>query len=123
MEMPLGLSGQLFARFRACRHGGVFVYAAFVVPVLLGFAGLSVDVGTWYVHKRSVQSAADTAAVAGAVEIMRSGDPALIQMAAQAIAAKNGFDAGSGGTLTVNHPPTSGPSAGSSDAVEVVVRR
>ena len=54
------------------RRGGVFVYAAIVAPVLIGAAGLSVDVGMWYANKRLIQSAADSAALAGALEFRRS---------------------------------------------------
>ena len=60
-----------FARDRA---GSVLVYAAFAAPVIVGLAGLSVDVSTWHLHARLVQSAADSAAIAAALEIMRTGD-------------------------------------------------
>ena len=54
------------------RMGGVFVYAAIAAPVLIGAAGLSVDIGLWYANKRLIQSAVDSAALAGALEFRRS---------------------------------------------------
>lgn len=104
--------------------GGLLTYTAFLAPVVFGFAGLSVDVGYWYATARATQNAADSAAVAGALEIVRSGaSPSQIAAAVSADAANHGFSAASGDTITVNYPPASGPSAGSADAIEVVVSR
>lgn len=38
------------------RAGGVFVYAAIAAPVMIGAAGLSVDIGLWYANKSSRRS-------------------------------------------------------------------
>ena len=76
--------------------GGVLVYTALIAPVLLGFGGLSVDVAAWYAGKRVVQTAADAAAIAGALEARRSG--AGLTAAAQSAAADNGYDPGRGDT-------------------------
>ncbi len=54
------------------RAGGVFVYFAIAAPVLIGLAGASIDVGLWYANKRLVQSAVDSAAIAGALELRRT---------------------------------------------------
>ena len=102
--------------------GGVLIYAAFAAPVMIGFTGLAVDGGVWYAEKRSVQSIADAAAVAGALELRRSGAGA-VQQAAVADAATNGYDPSAGDTIVIYNPPVSGPSAGDAGAVEVVVRR
>lgn len=104
--------------------GGVFIYAAIAAPVVIGTAALSVDIGLWYATKRLAQSAADSAALAGSLEIIRSGGNAN-QIAATVIndVANNGFTAADGDTITVNYPPSSGPSTGSTAAVEVIVSR
>ena len=102
--------------------GGVLIYTAFAAPVMIGFTGLAVDGGVWYAEKRSVQSIADAAAVAGALELRRSG-AAAVQQAAVADAATNGYDPGAGDTIAIYNPPISGPSVGDAEAVEVVVRR
>ncbi len=101
--------------------GGVLVYTALIAPVLLGFGGLSVDVAAWYAGKRVVQTAADAAAIAGALEARRSG--AGLTAAAQSAAADTGYDPGRGDTLTINAPPASGLAAGDAEAVEVIVSR
>ena len=45
--------------------GGIVVFAAMLMPVLLLFLALTVDVGNWFVHKRHLQLQADAAALAG----------------------------------------------------------
>lgn len=115
-----GLTAKL-ARFRNDCFGGVFTYFAIVAPVLLGFAGLSVDLGVWYANARLTQTATDSAAIAGALEILRSdSDTTAVTAAAKADAAGNGYIASE---VTVNFPPLSGPFAGSGDKVEVIISR
>ena len=104
------------------RSGSVLIYTAFAAPVLLGVAGLSIDVSTWYAHARLVQSAADSAAIAGALEVMRSGDPQGIIDAAELDATTNGYDSVSD-TIWVYNPPMNGPSVGAGDTVEVILER
>ena len=100
------------------------IYMAVLAPVILGFAGLSVDIGYWYANVRMAQNAADSAAVAASLEVLRSnGDSSLVNAAALTQAANSGFSAGNGDTVTVNYPPASGPNAGSPNFVEVVVTR
>jgi hypothetical protein len=78
------------------------------------------DIGLFLIAKRQMQTAADSAAMAGAAEI-NYGD---VTTAAQADSAQNGFTDGSNGvTVAVHIPPSSGPHAGGSKAgyVEVIV--
>jgi Flp pilus assembly protein TadG len=85
---------------------------------MLGLVGFSVDVGTLLRAKRVMQSAADSAAIAGAAELS-FGD---VTAAARADAALNGVTNGaSGTTVTVNNGPASGPNAGNAKYVEVIV--
>jgi Putative Flp pilus-assembly TadE/G-like len=58
----------LLARIR-CDSGQAFVFVAFVLIVLVGMAGLVIDVGSWYRADRHLQTAADAAALAGAQEL------------------------------------------------------
>ena len=112
------------ANFLRDRAGSVLVYAAISAPLLLGAAALSVDIGLWYANKRLAQSAADSAALAGSLEIVRSGgDASQITAAVLVDALNNGFDTGNGDSITVNYPPISGPNTGSTAAVEVIVSR
>lgn len=100
-------------QFRQDAAGAVFVQVALVMMGVSGMAGLAIDVGHWYSTQRTMQTAADAAAAAGAYEALWGGDTNAIAAAALAAAARNGYDAAS---VTVN------PGYGTPDAVEVAVR-
>ena len=103
--------------------GAVLIYTGFAVAVLLGFGGLAVDAGMWYATKRSAQSAADAAAIAGALEVARGSSPATVETKAKADAARNGYSDASGATITISNPPGSGPSTAVASAVEAIVQQ
>ena len=114
-----GRSG--IARLMRCRNGATAITFGAMATVLVGFAGVAVEGGSWYVTRRAAQTAADTAAQAGAVAVAFNRPAAA---AAQETSARNGFTNGTSGTsVTVHHPPRSGAYVGDADAVEVVVRR
>ncbi len=48
--------------FLSDNQGAVAVITALVVPMLLGFAGLAIEVNYWYLEKRRLQEAADSGA-------------------------------------------------------------
>jgi Flp pilus assembly protein TadG len=73
-------------RIRAT-HGQATVLTVVFLAVLLGMAALVLDVGSWYRAKRSAQSTADAAALAGAQALPRTGNATTL---AQQYAAKNG---------------------------------
>ena len=52
--------------FASDRSGSVAVMAALAMPVLIGVTGLGVEVSYWYLTQRSMQNAADSAAIAAA---------------------------------------------------------
>ena len=54
---------------RPKERGQILVMAAILLPVLLGMAGMAVDVGTYASERRSLQNAADSAALAGGQEL------------------------------------------------------
>jgi hypothetical protein len=101
-------------------RGSVTVYFALILPVLLGGAGLATDVISWHLNKRVMQSAVDSAALAGALEMIRTGT-SNVSAAAEGEARANGLR--DEDVLTVNAPPVSGARAGSGDAVEVIMER
>jgi len=97
--------------------------AASIMGVMC-FASMAIDVGSWRYQQRLEQTAADSAALAGATEALYSSSLTSITSAAQNDAASNGFTNGTGGaTVTVNTPPLSGSYAGSTSAVEVIVSK
>ncbi len=114
---------RFLARFRKDTCGGVLIYTAFMIPVILGISGLAVDASLWYGHKRDLQATADVAALTAALEMTRIDDETLAKTAAKADAITNGFDESEGDTLEINTPPTSGPFAGQSGVFEAIVTR
>ena len=97
----------------------VTVMTALAMAVLLGLVAFATDIGLFLITKRQMQTAADSAAMAGAAEI-NYGD---VTAAARADAAQNGFTNGVNGiTVAVSDPPSSGPPKGTGAGyVEVVV--
>src|SRR5437868_2597100 len=53
---------------RKCTAGAVGVVTAIVLPILLGFGSLGVEVGHWYLAERQMQGAADAAAMSAAAQ-------------------------------------------------------
>lgn len=111
---------------RACHgeRGQVLPLFAIAMAVLLAAAALAVDVGVWRYQQRLAQSAADSAAVAGAGELAYPA-AADATAAAQADATANGFtdDGGANVTVAVNNPPATGNYTTNPNAVEVVIRK
>jgi Flp pilus assembly protein TadG len=82
------------------RSGVVAVLVALALPVLAGTMGLAAETSYWYVHQRGMQNAADAAAIAAATN-----GTATYAAEAQASAAKDGFQNGSGNiTVTATIP-------------------
>jgi len=54
--------------FARDRRGAVALAVAVLLPVLIGFAGIGVEVGMWFWVQRQNQSAADAAAISAALE-------------------------------------------------------
>src|SRR5438093_5364228 len=97
--------------------GYVVVAVAGLLIVFCAILGLATDAGMLYFLKGHMQAAADTAAIAGARELLR-GNTGLITSEAQADALSNGYAAEA---VTVHRPPTSGDHNGNSNYVEVIV--
>jgi hypothetical protein len=100
------------------QRGTVAALVAASGTVLIGFAGLAVEGGSWYLAMRKASTAADLAAMAGAAA-RDQGNPA--SAVALDSAARNGFSNGGRIEVTVNNPPLSGTYAGNAAAVEVII--
>jgi uncharacterized membrane protein len=57
------------------QRGQAAAVVVLLIAVLVAMAAVAIDVGAWYVAKRSVQNAADAAALAGAARLP-NGTPA-----------------------------------------------
>src|SRR6266850_773929 len=80
-------------------RGQTLVITALVMTILLGLAGLALDVGWYELNLMRMQRAADAAALAGVVFL--PGDPSGAIDAAIAEATKNGYANGTGGVSVV----------------------
>jgi hypothetical protein len=71
---------------------------------------------------RQMQSASDSGAIAAAAALASGGNITVMATEADAIASKLGFTPGvNSTTVTVNNPPSKGPNAGNTSAVEVII--
>src|SRR6516162_663913 len=124
-------------------RGAVIPMVAITLPVLIGLTGLGVETGLWYVVKRHNQTAADIAAVSGALELQAAlgygltnastGVYSDICSLAQQDAKNNGFASTvacpstcanpAPGQVCVNNPPLLGSQVGNNSAVEVITNQ
>src|SRR6516164_6259505 len=103
-------------------NGQTLVLTALCGTVLLGFMGLALDVGVLYHQRRSLQTAADAAALAGALDYLYTQSTSHASTAACNAATANGFSGtcstgacndGTSNTICINTPPVAGgPSTG-----------
>ena len=106
---------------RKNQSGQAIVSAALAMVVLLGASGLAIDMGVLRYKKRIQQTAADSAAIAGADDI-RYNAGSGITGAAKGASGTNGFTDGVNNvTVTVNRGPSTGPHLGNQNYVEVFV--
>jgi len=104
---------------RNSESGQALVLIILLLVALIGVVGLAVDGGILYSARRSAQSAADNAAMAGAYAICTEADVAA---ASQSAATANSFDDSDPQiSVVVNHPPAGGPYAGDDAFVEVII--
>ncbi len=102
--------------------GQTLVLTALCLGVMLGFVAFATDVGLLFHSRRNMQIAADSAAVAGALDYLYNGSVSSAQTAAKSASSSNYFtDAVNGTVVTVNVPPKNGPNANSAGFVEVIV--
>ncbi len=110
----------VFRSYAISEAGSFTTMFAFTAPVLAGAIALGIDAGRAELAHRAAVRAAESAAVSAAVAYLANNSNDLT-LEATAIAANYGFTAANGSTVTVNRPPTSGPSMTNSGAVEVII--
>ena len=102
--------------------GFLIVAYATLIFVIMGFAGLAVDVGYLQYQKRKIQSAADAAAMGALREMERNKTD--LTTAGRNDSALNGFTNGQNGvTVTISSPPTSGTFSGDTTAISATVSK
>jgi hypothetical protein len=105
-------------------RGQILVWTSLMIVTLFSFVGLAIDTGFFYQYKRRMQTAADSAALAGAHEIKANSSitQGELETAARNDASLNGFAHGSGGIeVAIFRPPTSGFYSGNNGYVEAVI--
>ncbi len=100
--MRLAASLALAKRLYRNRDGAIAVLLALTIPALVGMVALSVEAGTWYVHKRNLQTAADAAAIGAAYDLAYN-NGANLNSAASSEASRNGWSAANG-SVSVTQP-------------------
>lgn len=105
------------------RSAGTTTMIALALPMVVGGAGIGIDVSSWYGEKRKLQQAADAAAMGGARMKAAGQLNTIIVTAATNDAARNGHVVSAAHTIVVNTPPTAGAYAADSNAVEAIVTR
>jgi hypothetical protein len=119
-------SRRLLVRLLRDEEGSYLVLFAFLLPVLVGVAGLGTEGGLWLYTQQALQGAADSAAESIASLISHNPSVKLtdILTQAEAITVGYGFVNGTSGvTVTVNQPPKSGNYTTNPDAIEVIVSK
>src|SRR5579871_1134867 len=104
-------------------RGQVLPLIAVALAVLMGFAGIAVDVGYLEYRQQTQQTATDAAAAGGAEALLRAGCPNSVAATSAALgnAANNGYPNGGNITVTANNPPLSGPFANNPCSVSVTI--
>jgi hypothetical protein len=94
-------------RLAADEAGVTAVLTGLALTILVGAAGLAVDVGYWQLNQRNMQGAADQAAFAAAHVAANGATSTVATTTAKGVAAQFGFvDGQNSVTITVNNPPT-----------------
>jgi hypothetical protein len=121
--LPRRISAVRVVRRFACdTNGATVTLVALLSPVLIGGMGLGAETGYWYFTQRALQHAADVSAHAAGIRNRAGDSEEEMEAAALHIAAQAGFTPDNS-TLTLEWPPVTGPNAGDTDAVEVVLSR
>ncbi|NRF27971.1 hypothetical protein HRJ45_23565 [Vibrio coralliilyticus] len=111
-------------RHNGKQRGLVTVFFTVASAVLIGFIGLAVDSGFAYGDFRQAQIAADAGAISAAFEKYYGHSSGDVQKYGTSEVQAHGFENGVNGvSISVNNPPSSGPYAGDSDFVEVVITK
>jgi Putative Flp pilus-assembly TadE/G-like len=119
MRAPVG------RRVLKSQHGQVILFTALLIIPILGMVGIATDSGYLFFTRRAMQTAADSAALAGSFDQANNASTteATVIAAAKADSKTNGFEDGVDNvTVTVHTPPTSG-SFTDADYVEVIIQK
>lgn len=88
-------------RFSRHTGGSILPLTAVLLPVIIGMGGVAIDVSAWSMKQRSLQTAADAAAIAAAWEIANNMND-YAPFAAEREAQNNGYDPSQDGHIQLS---------------------
>jgi hypothetical protein len=104
---------------RKGERGQAIILIVFSIIGLIGMTALAIDGGNAMIDRRRTETAASAAALTGALTRIEGGD---WRSAALATANANGYNNdGVSSIIEMNTPPLSGPYAGNSEYIEVII--
>src|SRR5512133_1893175 len=107
-------------RRKKTERGQALIVVVLAIVGLAGMAGLVIDGGNALLDRRNAQNAADSAALAAALQRVHGGQN--LAAAAFASAAQNGYNNnGTSNIVEFHNPPTTGPNAGKVEYVQVII--
>jgi hypothetical protein len=113
-QIPLKL-----IQYKKGERGQAIILIVLSIIGIIGISSLAIDGGNALLDRRKTESAASAAALAGAVARIKGEDWRAAALDAARI---NGYDNnGTTNTVELNTPPLSGPYAGNSEYIEVIV--
>ncbi len=107
------------AKPKTSERGQAIIIIVFAIIGVIGMAALAIDGGNAYVDSRRAETAASAAALTAALTRIEGGN---WRAAALATALANGYNNdGETNVVELNTPPLSGPYAGDSEYIEVII--
>lgn len=110
-------------KFGSQDKGAVAIVTGLVIVVCIGFAALAIDVTIWYSEKRKLYMAATAGAVGGALALVKTGASTVNANATHDVHLNGCTGANNCTIVAINNPPLSGPKAGNSKSVEVILSK
>jgi hypothetical protein len=105
--------------YKKGERGQAIILVVFSIIGLIGMTALAIDGGNALIDRRRTETAASAAALTGALARIEGGD---WRSAALASANANGYNNdGVSNIIEMNTPPLSGPYAGNSEYIEVII--
>lgn len=102
-------------------RGSAAILFGVVGPVIVGITALSVDVVSWYLTKRELQSAADMVAITGAQVLSLTRNNSQVETDARADFTNRITGRLTASALNVQTPPQSGSNTGDPNAVKAIL--
>jgi Flp pilus assembly protein TadG len=106
------------------RSGAIAIIFGLVAPAVLGLIGLGLETGLWFQSQHELQTAADAAALAGALELHNGNTATYVAIAKMESQRNSQQDGVNNQTVTINSPPAApDPHSADKTAVQAITTR